>query len=259
MDIISLFEQIKFRFFGPKNLEQDLKNRKPEGELLRIDLAQTSIGELEWKKDWVKKFDWNKDPWFRSGLPWYEPDKYNKDFIKRGNHKITLEVPVDSNQEAALFSNFTIKYGTVRALIKLPNTNRAWSAFWLSGTNGLPEHDILEACGGEKDRVHVTHHWGYDYGEKWGKKSTLHNERINKNFKPTEQFYLYEVELSPYKTVYRINGRIVKVMKCHAVSSSDQNIIFSLGPGNFCENDGKPTNKTQRMEIMWLEIYKKIA
>ena len=76
----------------------------------------------------------------------------------------------------------------------------------------MPEYDFPEHCGQWDNQVTLTGHYGYDYGGEFGKKSTLHNERRNRRFLPTDEYYLYEIFVSPYIVKFYING-VVKNYK----------------------------------------------
>jgi len=254
--IRNFIEQLWFRWSKIPTLEEALK-KLPDGRLHIYSPLDFTIGELERKEGWVKEYN-PKDPLFQSGRG-YDPNLSDPKNIKIFQDKIELTQPKDEEKDAFIQSNFTFKHGTVRAIIKLPKVKGAWSAFWLFGENGMPEHDILEQCGDWENKVSVTHHWGYDYNNvpnPRGKKMTRNNKRYNKNFRPTEDYYLYEVELSPYKVVYRINGIKVRTMK-KGVSSSQQRVIFSVTKGNYCQSKTTSILKDDAaMSVKRLELWK---
>lgn len=247
MDIRSAIEKAWFRLaYHRKEINT------PKGTLRTYMMADATIGNLPWKSGYIRKYSEYIDPMFRDSLPW-EINQSNPDGISQAYAGVMLTQAKEPNtNKAILYSNFTIKYGTIRALIKLPNIKGAWSAFWLFGDNGMPEHDILEQCGQWNNRVNVTHHYGFNYDNK---KSTLHNGRINRKFNPNV-FNLYEVELTPYKTTYKINGFVTKVMK-HGISSSQHHIIFSVTKGSYCDS-GNMYEMTEdaTMIVHKLEVFK---
>ena len=175
-----------------------------------------------------------------------------RDFLKENIHLTDSCIEIWARKdgtEGVLFSNFKIKYGIVKALVKLPDVEGAWSAFWLF--RGMPELDIFEHCGQWKNQVSVTHHWGYSY-EKGMKKSTLNNERYNESFKPTEQYYVYEVEVTPYEVIYRINGEVTRVMT-EGIPSHEQHIILNVSTGDYC--DDIPLKKDAVMKVKWIKVF----
>ncbi len=222
----------------------------PEGKLTRYNMSEVTIGNLPWKKEWKRIFQDSIDPMFSYQFPWDKSECLRENVIQTDTG-INLIARADGTK-AVLFSNFTFKYGTVRALIKLPDVPGAMSAFWLF--EGMPELDVLEHCGQWNNQVAVTHHWGWSY-EPGRKKATRHNLRFNELFTPDEQYYLYEVEITPYKVVYRINGNIVRVME-EGIPSQDLHIILNIGWGNYCDSP-EGINEDAVMSVKWLEVYEK--
>jgi beta-glucanase (GH16 family) len=219
-----------------------------ESKFTTYDASNLTIGNLEWKgSSWDKKYEYGKDPMFRYSFPW-DQEEFSQENIHLTDSCIEIWAKTDGT-EGVLFSNFKIKYGIVKALVKLPNVEGAWSAFWLF--RGMPELDIFEHCGQWKNQVSVTHHWGYSY-EKGMKKSTLNNERYNKSFKPTEQYYVYEVEVTPYEVIYRINGEVTRIMT-EGIPSHEQHIILNVSTGDYCGDI--PLKKDAVMKVKWIKVF----
>jgi len=253
MDIRSKIEQFIFRIRGFK------KNQEPTpplGKRYYIDASNITLGNPPWKgRAWDRVYQWGYDPMFRWHLPWDDNHGVKNNIIIEDD-RIRLRMHGHKHsKEAYLYSNFTIKTGTVRAMIKTPNIEGAWSAFWLMGKFGMPEIDIFEHCGEWTDKVNVTHHWGYDYENINGKKSTLSNGRQYKDFRPTEKYNLYEVELTPYKVIYKINNTVVRTMK-RGVPSGPNHVIFDIVKGTYCGSG--PTSELDDdayMDIKYLELF----
>ena len=257
MDIRSFFESRWFKCTKFQSYEKYLKNERiPDGDRTIITPENITIGNMPWQEGWNKNYVEGEDPMFRDNLP-YDQQGASSDNITITQDEIIMTKPKEAeSKDAYLYSNFTIKYGTVRALLKTPNVDGIWSAFWLFGTDGMPEHDMIEHCGQWKNETACTHHWGYDYNGVKGKKSTLWNGRKNKKFKPSEDFNLYEVELGPYKTVYRLNGKIIRTMK-HSLSSGLNRIIFDVTKGSYCGTDPKQAVDADGvMSVKSIEIFK---
>jgi len=254
--IRNLIEKILF-FLKKIPTWQQAFTRTPEGTLTRYRMCDINVGNLRWNNGWIKIYNPPYDPEFRNNRPFDQQASSPKNITQR-NELMQLTQPKGiGTRDAYIQSNFTVKYGTVRALIKLPSIKGAWSAFW--GFGGLPEMDILEHCGGWKHKVSVTHHWGYDYNNvpnPHGKKMTRYNARYNRNFNPTKDFYLYEVELSPYKIVYRINGIKVRTLKRH-LSSGENVVIFDVTKGNYCQSSiDTELKEDATMVVDFLEVFK---
>ena len=251
----NLIEQIIF-FLTKIPTWQETMQRIPEGTLIRYKMSDISISNLEWKEGWTKTYD-TLHPTFRDNRP-FAQTLSSRENITQENELMQLTQPKKAGtKDAYIQSNFTVKYGTTRSLIKLPSVCGGWSAFWLF--DGLPEMDIFEHCGGWKHKVSVTHHWGYDYNNvpnPKGKKMTRHNARYNRKFNPTEEFYLYEVELTPYKIIYKINGIKVRTLKRH-LSSGENRVIFDVTKGDYCNSNLNTTlDRDATMEVDFLEVYK---
>lgn len=245
-NFISWNEKENFKGFLIPSLREALK-RKPKGDLIILDMSTVSIGNLPWKNEhWKKIFEPGKDPMFKPSLPW--DNSYDPKNIQQTS--IGISISSDKLTRGCIYSNWSIKYGVVQVLAKFPFVEGAWSAIWLFG--GLPEFDF-EHCGCWDHQVTATQHWGYDYGEHYGKRQTQYNERRNECFSPTEQFYLYEIELTPYDTIWRINGLPVRHTKKGA-NSSDQHLIVSTGFGNYCKGSLK---EEAILQVKQIRIYKR--
>ncbi len=218
-----------------------------ESKFTTYDASNITIGDLEWKgRYWEKIYEYGKDPMFRHSYPW-DREGYPEENVQLTDSCIEIWARTDGTK-GVLFSNFKFKYGIVKALIKLPDVDGAFSAFWLF--RDMPELDIFEHCGQWKNQVAVTHHWGYAY-EKGMKKSTSENTRFNEAFKPTEEYYVYEVEVTPYEVIYRINGVVTRVMT-EGVPSHEQHIILNVTTGHYC--DDIPLKEDAVMKVKWIKI-----
>ncbi len=227
MDIKSLYEKLRFR------LRRNLSGYTPDNG------------------GFVEMFNLNNWDKF---LPWFPKEWYSDDNVRDVDGHIEVIVPADGKTVGLMMSKFSFKYGTIRALIKAPDLKGVWSAFWLFDTNGMPEHDF-EFCGQETHTVNVTHHWGYSYDNN-NKKSTLHNPRTNKNFNPTTEYNWYEIEKTPYKVVYRVNGVTVKVMR-RGLSSGESKVIINAGTGSYCgSEENQPLPRDGAMKVKSIKLYK---
>jgi hypothetical protein len=244
MDIRSWHEKQKF-----KRLRRiPSPNLNVKG--IRHYLGDITIGEREWREKYgYANYRVNEHPPFMSGVPWNRESSSGNNLVQT-DHGIQLIQPKEGGSVGAvLYSNFTIKYGTVQALIKFPDVENVLSAFWLYGENEMPEMDIVEHKG-KNNEFSCTQHWGYNYHDK-NKRSTLHNERRNKKLRLTERYYLYEVELTPYCTIYRING-ITHRKVTKGVSSGNNHVILSI---KNTEPD-VALSKDAVMNVKWIDVFK---
>ena len=255
MDCKSFIEKILFLFKRVPSYEEYLSNEDtPEGVEHVYDMSRASLGDLPWMSGYTKNYEEGIDPEFRTSLPWDQDgfDAQNITQIPGEYLKLTKPAGVHT-KDALLYSNFSMKHGTVRALVKMPKVKGAFSAFWLF--DGLPELDILEHCGQWKRKYACTHHWGYDYGEDYGKKSTLHNTRFNFKLNFNSDWYVLEAEVSPYKVVYKINGVKVRSVK-RGVPSGELHIILNVGYGEYC-NSKEGVIEDADLLVKWVKTYTK--
>ena len=237
-----------------ENLEDYLDSYTPPGEMRRYEMNIIELGNLPWiPGGWEKWYEEGVHPPFRTTLPWAQDDSSSNN-VQQTLNGIAITQPKEANAPSGiLWSNFTIKHGTVRALIKLPNVKGAWSAFWLFA--GLPELDILEHCGEWKHQFTATHHWGYDYENIFGKEMTNHNERYNKRLDLHNEYHLFEVLFTPYEVIYLVDGvEHRKVTK--GIPTMDTHIIFNVTKGDYCDSAiTEALSEDATMHVKWLEVY----
>ena len=215
--------------------------QNPTSVTVQYTFHEETIGLPPWQSKWERKHQ-AEDPDWRWSMPWNH-EGYSRDNIEHTANGV--KIWARNGKEGCLHSNFHFKYGIVTALIRLPKEEGAWSAFWITGASGLPEYDVLEHCGGE-EYVNVTQHWGYNYDSSVYKKQTTHNKR--KNVNPFD-WNLYQVEVTPYKIIYRINGKVVRTMK-QGISSDKMRVLLTCGWGDYC--GGKTPDAF--MEVQWLTV-----
>jgi len=244
----NLYYKIKFYLFGvSKEPIYDKTNS------YIYDYFKTlSVGKISQNKRW------------RNGLPWehygvYKGSDPKRVFIKDNKLNLVVDWNKDYNcpTRGLLYSNFDIKHGIFRIRAKVSSIDGIGSALWTFGDNGMPEIDILETCGQRCKKISNIHHWGYDYEKKLGKTSTLNNSLSSSNFKPSEEFYVYEIEFTPYKIIWRINGVVTKVEK-RGIPTNKQHLILSVCQSERCGNS-KFENLgiyPSGMEVDWVEVIK---
>ena len=261
----NLFYKIMFWIRKFPDISKVKEPKDPNKNLITPEVYMMSgvtIGNLPYiSKEWNRIYQKGTDPEFKPGLPWDDKGEYSPDNVIQTADGIQVIARKEEGigTYGALWSNFTIKYGIIRAKIKLPFVKGSWTAFWTF--NGLPESDIFEHCGDWHNRVTSTHHWGYDYNNNeppepnYGKKSTTNNERVNRKFRPAQRYYIYEIEITPYKMIWRINGRKVRVMK-KGISNTTHILLTSV-KGSYC-GSGKYDGllKDAIMNVEWIKVYR---
>lgn len=218
------------------------RSLKPTSEADGYFFQKETVGIPPWQSKY-ERIHQPEDPDWRWNLPW-DQQTFSEDNIEYTDTGV--KIWARNGKQGCLYSNFYFKYGVITAKIRLPREEGAWSAFWIFGESGMPEYDVFEHCGGES-HVNVTHHWGYTYDEggKY-KKSTRHNKR--KNINPYD-WNLYQVEVTPYKTIYRINGNVVRTMR-QGAASDKRHIVLTCVWGNYCGG----YTPDAFMEVEWLMV-----
>lgn len=186
------------------------------------------VGIPPWNGQAWKRVHQPEDPDWRYNLPWDQQlyDKGNIIETKEG-----LQIWRRNGKDGMLYSNFTFKYGVVKGTFKLPQTPGLWSAFWLYGENGMPEHDIFEHCGGD-DMVSVTYHHGYDDEHK---KQSRMNKRAK--IKPGE-WNDFMIDITPYWSKFYVNGKLVRKVK--EKNGDEHHILMDCKIGDYCDYQGEP-------------------
>jgi len=128
--------------------------------------------------------------------------------------------------------SFRQKYGTFRAKIKLGNP-AAKTAFWMVSDKIAPHIDICRTSNGKVV---------FDYFANTEKrvKASLGNKYAN-------DFYIYSLEWTPDKLVWKINDQEVMTQ----TSDIPQEPMFI----NFSGGLDKPVNSMTTMEIDWVRVY----
>ncbi|MBU0846992.1 family 16 glycosylhydrolase [Patescibacteria group bacterium] len=205
---------LKFKLSGKKALsykpEDSLKNKYPKLKLLTLD----TFGMIE--TNWRYNFAYGD-----SHLPYRHRDD---NIIARDyGAEFMLKTVGDVQTAGIIISKFTIKNGLIQVRAMFPCTAaNQLDAIWTMGVNGMPENDVAEWTG---DYVTVNRHWGYDYRAGL-KKQMSHIKREAEWFKPYREFYIYGLELTPYETIFSING--VTTLRTEP-TNNDQYIILNSG------------------------------
>jgi Glycosyl hydrolases family 16 len=128
--------------------------------------------------------------------------------------------------------SFRQKYGTFKAKIKLGNP-AAKSAFWMISDKITPHIDVCRTSNGKVL---------FDYFASPDKrvKSSLGSKYAN-------DFFIYELEWTPEKLIWKINGEVVMTQ----ISDVPQESMFI----NFSGGLDKPVNSLTTMEIDWVRVY----
>ena len=130
-------------------------------------------------------------------------------------------------------NSFRQKYGLFTAKIKLGNPN-ARNSFWMLADRITPHLDICRTSGGKV--------W-FDYLSAQGNKFMT-----SLGSKYSNDFYIYSLEWTPDKMVWKINN--TEVFTQTTDLPADPMYLLLSGGIN------KPVNSTTSMEIDWIRVYK---
>lgn len=114
-------------------------------------------------------------------------------------------------------ASFLQTYGKWEIKVRFPYRNGYWPAFWLANINkpGLPEIDIFEYFGRERNKISMTQHWGIDYpnsngGIYQGKSEPFYFVRTEEmTGKFDDQWMIWSFECFPDRMLWKLNGKTV--------------------------------------------------
>lgn len=148
-------------------LEARAQSTKPGYELTFNDeFTGSGIDRSRWQL----RYKWGEAP-VNGELQAYVDDAFS--FDGEVAHILGQDSPGDyANQTFAyrsglLASVFHQRFGWFEIRCQMPRGQGFWPAFWLlgeNGTSGVNEIDIHEYLGDEPSTMHMTLHWGTDYG-----------------------------------------------------------------------------------------------
>lgn len=136
--------------------------------------------------------------------------------------------------------SFKQKYGIYKAKIKMAEGSVAQS-FWMVSQTMLPHIDIARF---EKGKLHSNYFWG---------SGNAPHKSISKTggAKYADQFYIFTLEWSPNKLVWKINDKVFKT-QTSGVPQEEMSINLSSNLKKGSSDTGLPS----AMEIDWIRVYK---
>ena len=140
--------------------------------------------------------------------------------------------------------SFRQKYGKVRAKIRMSHAP-VRQAMWMVAEKILPHVDVAKMENGK-----------LFYGNFWGNIAVKGgvNKKIGKKAaeKYTSDYFIYSIEWTPEKLVWKINNKPV-LTQTRGVPSEPMYLVFSAGVTNGVTEHQLPA----KMEIDWVKIYQK--
>ncbi len=138
---------------------------------------------------------------------------------------------------------FTTKYGLIKAKVKISDSG-VTQAFSLMADQILPHIDVFKY---QKNRIIAGNFW--KNGDKQGFSKSLDKTR-GKNY--TKDYFIYSLEWSPEKLVWKINDVTFKEQK-QGIPQTDMHLVFNAS----LKKDAKLTGLPSKMKIDWVRVYQK--
>jgi len=160
--------------------------------------------------------------------------------VWRQNQGFVLE---DFNFTSGMIStaqSFRQKYGVFNAKVKMAAGSVA-QVFWMVSDGMLPHIDVARF---ENGKLYSNYFWG---------KSGSNQKSLSKTngSKYADTYFIYTLEWSPNKLVWKINGKVFKT-QTSGVPQEEMYINFSSNLKQDASESGLPS----AMEIDWIRVYK---
>jgi len=139
--------------------------------------------------------------------------------------------------------SFRQKFGKFEAKIKVSKPEMVCHSFWMLSDNVLPHVDVLKTSA--KNRVVASNLWGNI------EKPNSSVSKI-KGVDYSKGFYIYSLEWTADKMIWKINDVVVKEQK-NGIPQEAMYVIFSSGLSQSNANGHLPAT----MEIDWVRCYRK--
>ena len=155
--------------------------------------------------------------------------------------------PEEFNYTSGLIStasSFRQKYGKIRVKVRMSNAP-VRQAIWMVAEKILPHVDIAKL---EKGKLNYGNFWG-NIAKKGGVKKKISKKGATKF---SGDFYIYSLEWTPDKLVWKINDLPV-LTQTQGVPQESMYLVLSAGISNGIADHQLPS----KMEVDWVKIYKK--
>ncbi len=136
--------------------------------------------------------------------------------------------------------SFKQRYGIFKAKVKMAAGSVAQS-FWMVSETMLPHIDVARF---ENGKLYSNCFWG-------NAKSTGKSISRTGGGKYADEYYIFTLEWSPSKLVWKINGKVFKTLTS-SIPQEEMSINFSSN----LKKDAPETGLPSAMEIDWIRVYK---
>jgi len=227
---------------------------------------------------WINHFEaGNRTTWSSKELQWYLEKNVS---VENGILKLTTKKEsiygkdTESEKQFEYTSgmitsalSFTQAYGKWEIKAKFPYKKGYWPAFWLVAIKrpGLPELDVFEYFGIDKNKITSAHHWGLDYpnypgGLYEGKTEPFYYvERNDLEGDFADKWMVWSFECFPNKMVWKLNGEKV-FESTQGIPTAPLYIIANVAMKEWPENNYEidTSDKPYVMEIDYIRAYKMV-
>lgn len=241
------------------------KKKYPFKEIERWDETfneSFSGSKLDLKK-WMTRYYWGdailNDAYTMADHKSFPTEGNNVEFYDNKIRLVTRKEDVDGKKwdnvhgfledsfeyTSALIStgkSFRQKYGIFKAKIKMAPSD-VTQAFWMVSEGNVPHIDIARY---EKGKLWSNYFWK-------GREGSAPSKSMSKTggSKYASDFFIYSLEWSPGKLVWKINDKVFKTQSS-AVPQEEMYMVFSTALMNWAAGTGLPSG----MEIDWVRVYK---
>ncbi len=229
------------------------------------------------KTKWITLFDFgNRTIWSNKELQWYQDENVT---VENGVLKLTAQkesIYGKDNESENQFEytsgmicssfGFAQAYGKWEIKVRFPFKKGFWPAFWLVAKErpGLPEIDVFEYFGIEKNKISSTHHWGIsypNYSNAYGGKTApfyyVESKETKGNF--ADEWMIWTFECLPNKMTWKLNGNVV-FEATEGIPTAPLYIIANVAIKDWADNNNVVDNTglPYIMEIDYIKAYKMI-
>ena len=141
-------------------------------------------------------------------------------------------------------NGFIKKYGLFKAKVKIGNS-AVTQAFSLMADQMLPHVDIFKY---ERNKLLAGNFW-----KNGGKEGISRSIQKTGGKRYTQDYFIYSVEWSPEKLIWKINGVTFKV-QAQGIPDTEMHLVFNASLKQMSKISGLPS----RMEIDWVRVYERI-
>jgi hypothetical protein len=215
------------------------------------------------EKRWMTRYFWGdailNEPYTMSDDKSFPTDGKNVEFYDNKLRLVTKREEINGKKwhplhgflqdsfeyTSALIStgnSFRQKYGIFKAKIKMSPTDLTQS-FWMVSDGMVPHIDVAKY---EKGKLFANYFWSSKKGEAPSRSVTKTG-----GSKYAGNFFIYSLEWSPGKLVWKINDKVFKTQSSD-VPQDEMYMVFSAGLKGWASDQGLPA----AMEVDWIRVYR---